>query len=150
MNEPEKIGSLIKQVNTFSNRKKGSEIEKIRKCWVQIAGETAGGNSKPTKVSRGTLYVVTKDDPWSSEISMQSAQLLARLKESTGITGIGKLRIKADRKAFITIIESVDGQEKKKTEENTGGGEANLNWEGELPRDEKVREALLRYIKSNK
>lgn len=150
MHEPEKIGSVIGKVNTFSKKKKGSEIEKIKKYWIQIVGETAGVNSKPTKISRGTLYVVTRDDPWSSEISMRSGQLLAKLKASTGIAGIGKVRIKSDRRAFSTINESLNSKEYGKNSKESSGEENDLGWEGKLPQDEKVREALMRFIRSSK
>ena len=150
MREPEKIGSVIRQTNTFSSRKKSNEIERIRKNWVDIVGEPAGENSKPTKVSRGTLYIATRDDPWSSEISMRSSKLLEKLKELTGVTGIEKVRIKADRKAFGTINESLNGQDKEKMGKDHGTGEDDLDWEGELPQDEKMREALVRFIRSSK
>lgn len=148
--EPEKIGALIGNVGNLSNRRKGSEIDRIKRSWLEITGENAGSNSKPTKVSRGTLYIVTRDDPWSSEISMCSSHLIKRLKECTGITGIDKVRIKADRKKFETNIESLNGKEIGSNCVDAGRGEEDFKWEGELPHDEKIREALVRFIRSNK
>lgn len=148
--EPEKLGSVLGQVNTFSSRKKGNEIERIRNSWAEIVGTPAGENSKPTKISRGTLYIVTRDDPWSSEISMRSSQLLARVKESTGIKGIEKVRIKADRKAFGTINESDIRQGKMNSAAAPGEEGETPGWEGELPGDEKMREALARFLRSSR
>ncbi|MBN2169601.1 MAG: DUF721 domain-containing protein [Actinobacteria bacterium] len=145
MGEPEKVGLVINKFGTIGKKRKGREIEKIKKEWVDIAGEAASATSKPTKVSRGTLFIVTRDTSWSTETSMYSSELLRRLKDITGISGIYKIRIRADKKSFIEDNPQKEERKEPADEKSScGGAKDNFNGEDEM------RIALDRYVRSMK
>lgn len=148
MREPEKIGFLISKLEGTNRRTTGKSIEIIKNNWENIAGTHGAYGSRPTKVSRGTLFIVTRDPSWSTDTSMKSSELLRRIKEITGISEIKKLRIRADKKAFKE--EETKRSEIEEVVFNVEGEELELTRKEALPEDNEVRNAILRYVRAAK
>ncbi|MBN2169370.1 MAG: DUF721 domain-containing protein [Actinobacteria bacterium] len=146
MGEPEKVGLVINKFETFGKTRKGREIQKIRKKWSEIAGKDASMNSKPTKVSRGTLFIVARDAPWSTETSMYSGELLRRIRDITGIEGIKKVRIRTDKKSFLTG--NIKKEELREQEVTAAENEKGNHIKDNITTDDEIGIALNRYIRS--
>lgn len=72
--------ALDELVETLGIRKKLREQE-VFQFWDKAVGERIAEVAKPTRISKGTLFVSVQSGPWRNELSMRREEIVSRLNE---------------------------------------------------------------------
>jgi predicted nucleic acid-binding Zn ribbon protein len=75
------LGDVLDElVETLGIRQKLRE-QNVFEFWDKAVGERIAGVARPTRISKGTLFVSVQSGAWRNELSMRRAEILARLNE---------------------------------------------------------------------
>ncbi len=72
--------ALDELVENLGIRKKLREQD-VFEFWEKAVGERIAEVAKPTRISKGTLFVSVQSGAWRNELSMRREEILARLNE---------------------------------------------------------------------
>ncbi len=73
--------ALDELVENLGIRKKLREQD-VFELWDKAVGERIAEIAKPTRISKGTLFVSVQSGTWRNELSMRREEILARLNET--------------------------------------------------------------------
>jgi predicted nucleic acid-binding Zn ribbon protein len=72
--------ALDELIENLGIRKKLREQD-VFEFWDKAVGERIAEVAKPTRISKGTLFVSVKSGAWRNELSMRREEIAARLNE---------------------------------------------------------------------
>jgi len=67
--------------------------------WPELVGEKVAANSRPLKIERGVLTVVTRSSAWSQQLSFLGERILSSIATTVPGAGIERLTFKVGRLA---------------------------------------------------
>jgi len=68
-----------------SSFKQMGPIFKVRKHWVEIAGEVLASHTEPVLIKSKVLHILCDSPAWAQQISILSSALTAQVRKHTGI-----------------------------------------------------------------
>lgn len=78
---PKRIGSVVRRLMTQSGYGQTQSANQLSEAWTNIVGEPLCNLTRPGKVTRGVLLVVTKSSGASQELTFRKRQVLAALNQ---------------------------------------------------------------------
>jgi predicted nucleic acid-binding Zn ribbon protein len=72
--------ALDELVENLGIRQKLREQD-VFEFWDKAVGERIAKVARPTRISKGTLFVSVQSGPWRNELSMRREEILGRLNE---------------------------------------------------------------------
>ena len=75
------LGDALDELVENLGIKKKLREQDVFEVWDKAFGERIAEVAKPTRISKGTLFVSVQSGAWRNELSMRREEILARLNE---------------------------------------------------------------------
>ena len=93
VDEPEKLGDILKRAVERPARRKRSLIARARRKWVEVAGEETARHSWPKRVRAGVLTVAVDSSALLAELAgYRRHEILRALNEGGGALGARQVK----------------------------------------------------------
>lgn len=103
-----KVGQMLSPALGREEVMRASRAFKVLREWPQIVGEAMAQRSFPDRFDRGTVWVAVEGSAWAQELRMQKDQIIQKLEEKAGETGLFlnlRFGVRPLPKAQIEVVE---------------------------------------------
>jgi len=97
-----RLGKALDQLSQGDELKQAVLTSRAIALWPELVGPQIARVSRPERLERGALSVVTRDGSWSAEIMMQKQVILEEFKRRIGRGAVRDIRCRVDSSLSAT------------------------------------------------